>query len=149
MICSPLTTDRAALGGLSLKLPGSVETESRNSLTVKLPAARPPPASTKENYIRANTLQDERITIHHRTFGIMHEDRFTIGTSIPKLSYLTRFDEFILWSTVLIFGALLETVYTSSFTKCSKFDQARKTDSWCCWIFPSALIVVAVMPLSI
>jgi len=71
--------------------------------------------------------------------------RFAIGTSIPKLSYLTRLDEFILWSTLLIFATLLEAVYTSSFTKYSKFNQALKIDRWCRWIFPSALILVAVI----
>ena len=74
--------------------------------------------------------------------------RFAIGVSIPKLSYLTRLDEFILWSTVLIFATLLEAVYTSSFTKYSKFNQARRVDWWCRWIFLGIFILVAILTLS-
>ena len=75
--------------------------------------------------------------------------RFAIGASIPKLSYLTRLDEFILWSTVLIFATLLEAVYTSAYEKYGKFHLALTIDRWCRWIFPSMFILVALMTLVI
>ena len=73
--------------------------------------------------------------------------RFAIGASIPKLSYLTRLDEFILWSTVLIFATLLEAVFTSSCAKSGKIDLALTVDKWSRWLFPSVLIVVAFITL--
>ena len=75
--------------------------------------------------------------------------RFAIGASIPKLSYLTRLDEFILWSTVLIFMTLLEAVFTSSCEKSGKFDLALTIDKWSRWIFPSVLILVAFISLGV
>lgn len=73
--------------------------------------------------------------------------RFAIGASIPKLSYLTRLDEFILWSTVLIFATLLEAVFTSSYAKAGKIHLALTIDWWSRWIFPSTLILVALLTL--
>ena len=75
--------------------------------------------------------------------------RFAIGASIPKLSYLTRLDEFILWSTVLIFATLIEAAYTAPYEKYGKFDLALRIDKWCRWIFPSIFILVALMTLVI
>ena len=75
--------------------------------------------------------------------------RFAIGTSIPKLSYLTRLDEFILWSTVLIFATLLEAVFTSSCAKAGKFERAITIDRWSRWLFPSMLILVAFVTLGV
>ena len=75
--------------------------------------------------------------------------RFAIGTSIPKLSYLTRLDEFILCSTVLVFATLIEAVITSSYAKAGKFEMALTIDRWSRWLFPSMLILVAFITLGV
>ncbi len=75
--------------------------------------------------------------------------RFAIGTSLPKLSYLTRLDEFILWSTILVFGTLVQTVFTSYYTSNGKIDLTIKIDKWSRWIFPAMLILVAFLSLGL
>jgi len=75
--------------------------------------------------------------------------RFAIGASVPKLSYLTRLDEFILWSTVLIFATLLQTVVTSSFANSGRIDLALTIDKWSRWLFPSVFVLVAWVTLGV
>ena len=36
--------------------------------------------------------------------------RFAVGTSLPKVSYLTRLDYFILTATILVFASLIEAI---------------------------------------
>ena len=63
--------------------------------------------------------------------------RFAIDTDLPKISYLTRMDFFILLSTVLVYASLIEVVVTSSFAKDGKISRARTLDLWMRWVFPS------------
>ena len=75
--------------------------------------------------------------------------RFAIGTSIPMLSYLTRLDEFILWSTVIVFTTLIQVVITSFYAQSGKFNMALRIDKWCRWIYPLALVLLAVITLGV
>jgi hypothetical protein len=70
--------------------------------------------------------------------------RFAIGTALPKVSYLTRLDYFILVSTILIFATLIAVVITSRLAKSDKLSQARKIDRGARWIFPVLFVVVAL-----
>ena len=73
--------------------------------------------------------------------------RFAIDTDLPKISYLTRMDFFILLSTVLVYASLIEVVVTSSFAKDGKISRARTLDLWMRWVFPSLFTIVAVKSL--
>jgi hypothetical protein len=70
--------------------------------------------------------------------------RFAIGTTLPKVSYLTRLDYFILLSTVLVFASLVEVVITSTLARTEKLARARAMDRWARWLFPTAFVIVAV-----
>jgi len=73
--------------------------------------------------------------------------RFAIDTDLPKVSYLTRMDFFILISTVLVYASLIEVVVTSTFAKDGKIARARTIDLWMRWVFPSLFALVAVKSL--
>jgi hypothetical protein len=75
--------------------------------------------------------------------------RFAVGTFLPKISYLTRLDLFILISTVIVFAGLVEVVITTKLAKSEKLAQARTTDRCSRWLFPAAFFVGTVISLAL
>jgi len=73
--------------------------------------------------------------------------RFAIDASLPKVSYLTRLDYFILLSTILVYATLIDAVITSMLAKGEKLSQAKAIDRWMRILFPSAFVIVAVKSL--
>jgi threonine/homoserine/homoserine lactone efflux protein len=73
--------------------------------------------------------------------------RFAIDLDLPKVSYLTRLDFFILISTILVYASLIEVIVTSTFAKSERLSQARAIDRWMRWLFPVTFIAVAVKTL--
>jgi hypothetical protein len=73
--------------------------------------------------------------------------RFAVGSDLPKVSYLTRLDYFILGSTVLVFASLLEVVVTSSYARTGRLEHARAIDRWSSWLFPAVFILFTVQAL--
>lgn len=69
--------------------------------------------------------------------------RFSIKLSLPKVSYLTVADGFILVATVLVFGALGQAVMTGRLAKSGREDAARAADRWGRWIYLAVLLVLA------
>jgi hypothetical protein len=63
--------------------------------------------------------------------------RFAVGADLPKVSYLTRLDFFILSATILVFASLIEVVVTSTLAGQEKLELARKLDRWSRWLFPA------------
>ena len=70
--------------------------------------------------------------------------RFAVGADLPKVSYMTRMDFFILISTVLVFATLIEVVVTSTLAKKNKLNRAQKIDQWARWLVPSGFIAVTL-----
>jgi len=73
--------------------------------------------------------------------------RFSIDSSLPNVSYLTRLDYFILLSTILIFASLIEVIFTSTLAKLEKVSQARAIDRRMRLLFPLAFVLVSVKSL--
>ena len=69
--------------------------------------------------------------------------RFAVGTDLPKVSYLTRIDYFILAATLLVFASLIEVVVTSTYARVDKLNRARMIDRWARILFPTAFILMA------
>jgi hypothetical protein len=69
--------------------------------------------------------------------------RFAVSSSLPKISYLTRMDWFILGSSLLIFGALLEVVVTSWLADIDRLDSACRVNRWMRCLVPLAFFAVA------
>jgi hypothetical protein len=70
--------------------------------------------------------------------------RFAIGNSLPKLSYLTRMDYFIFFSTFLVFTTLLEVIIVTSMAKAGHLQAALRIDRCARWIFPVLLAAAVV-----
>jgi len=74
--------------------------------------------------------------------------RFAIDNSLPKISYLTRLDPFVMASTVLVFLSLFEAIITSRLTKTGFHERALKIDRWSRLVFPSVFVAVLVLSLT-
>ena len=70
--------------------------------------------------------------------------RFSIGELVPKVSYLTRLDYFILGSTLMVFLTLLLVIITANLAKSGQTHLAFRVDRWSRVIFPSMLIFVTL-----
>ncbi|MEX0326204.1 MAG: hypothetical protein AB3N33_08970 [Puniceicoccaceae bacterium] len=66
--------------------------------------------------------------------------RFSIGATLPNLSYLTRLDYFVLTSTILVFATLVEVVFTSTIARLGQVERARKIDRVARVAFPVLLL---------
>jgi hypothetical protein len=62
--------------------------------------------------------------------------RFAIGTALPQVSYLTRMDLFILFSTILIYASLVTVVTTAAFSNKGQPELAKNIDRVSRWGFP-------------
>jgi gamma-aminobutyric acid receptor subunit beta len=70
--------------------------------------------------------------------------RFSADTILPRLSYLTSLDYFILASTILVFLSLGQNLTTSALAKRDKMKQSRRLDVVCRFAFPSVFIIITV-----
>ncbi|MHC4126665.1 MAG: hypothetical protein ACYTE6_06320 [Planctomycetota bacterium] len=71
--------------------------------------------------------------------------RFMMGGLLPKVSYLTRMDLFILLATVLVFLTLVETAMTAITVKRGRIGPALRVDRWGRWTFPVTFVLVCVL----
>lgn len=69
--------------------------------------------------------------------------RFAVGASLPKIAYLTRMDWFILGSSVLIFGSLMQVVVTSYLTDNGRTETAVRINRAARLVAPLAFVAVA------
>ena len=71
--------------------------------------------------------------------------QFSLGRVLPPISYLTRADQFALGSSVLVYLALAETIFTGKLKVGGKPELARRIDFHSRWLYPALfLLVVAV-----
>jgi len=56
--------------------------------------------------------------------------RFSIGFSLPKVSYFTRMDNFVLFSTILVFIALGTAIATSKISSDGENALAKKIEKY-------------------
>ncbi len=68
--------------------------------------------------------------------------RFSADTILPRLSYLTSLDYFILASTILVFLSLVQNLTTSALTRHGKTTQSYKLDLCCRAGFPLVFLVI-------
>lgn len=61
--------------------------------------------------------------------------RFAISNQLPKVSFLTVMDKFVLFSTILIFLALGESILVSRIARQGNESLARKIDSTARWVY--------------
>ncbi len=68
--------------------------------------------------------------------------RFSIGELVPKVSYLTRLDYFIVSSILMVFLALPLVVITNNLAKTNQTRLAKRLQSWFRIIFPLIFTIV-------
>jgi len=61
--------------------------------------------------------------------------RIALRGRLPPLDYLTRMDELILFSTVLVFAALAEAVLTSRLAQIGEQGLAKRIDAYGRWVY--------------
>jgi hypothetical protein len=71
--------------------------------------------------------------------------QFALGNSVPRISYLTRLDIFMLGSVVLVFLALVRTVITGALTNRGHVGPARTINYHSRWIFPLAFLLITAV----
>ena len=70
--------------------------------------------------------------------------RFAVGHDLPRISYLTRMDTFLLGCTVLVFLALAETLLTARLAGAGKEEVALKFDRWSRVLFPVSFVILII-----
>jgi type IV secretory pathway VirB2 component (pilin) len=68
--------------------------------------------------------------------------RFLLGQSLPRVSYLTRLDYFLLGCTFLVFAALVEVTATGAMAATGRGEKANKVNRQSRWIFPIAFVTL-------
>jgi len=68
--------------------------------------------------------------------------QLTLSNMLPKISYFTRLDYFIVGSNILVFLALLEAVISSALARENKEKLARQFDQLSRYIFPVSYFIV-------
>ena len=69
--------------------------------------------------------------------------RFSVGTDLPHVSYLTRIDYFILGSTFLVFFSLVEVIIISSLAQNDNLSLAHAIDRWSRVLFPLSFALLS------
>ncbi len=71
--------------------------------------------------------------------------QFTLSNMLPKISYFTQLDYFIVGSNILVFLALLEAVVSSAIARENKEKLARQIDRSSRYIFPLSYVIVLLL----
>jgi gamma-aminobutyric acid receptor subunit beta len=71
--------------------------------------------------------------------------RTALRLSLPKVSYMTRADIFVLGATALVFGALWAAIATGRLAKDGKGEAAQAIDRWARWIYVGLLLALLLV----
>ena len=89
------------------------------------------------------SLASSQISIAVTAMLTMIAYRFALSGMIPRLGFLTSLDYFVLASTLVVFLAMIEVVYTAYLTTHNELDKARKVDFHARWIAPVVYFAAA------
>ncbi len=67
--------------------------------------------------------------------------QFSLSQLVPKVSYLTRIDQFSVGAIILVFLALLESIYTVMLWVKGRETHSMRMDRWSLLIFPTLFIL--------
>ena len=70
-----------------------------------------------------------------------------LASKLPDIPYLTRMDKFLFGSTLMVFSALLEVVFTSRLAGAGRVQLARLMDRVCAFLFPACFVAIAAYSL--
>lgn len=92
-------------------------------------------------------LMASRISVGVTTMLTLIAYRFAIGGMVPRLSFLTGLDYFVLGSSILVFLALMVVAFSAYLIEKGKAEQARKLDRMSRWIAPVLFLAITVQTL--
>lgn len=75
--------------------------------------------------------------------------QFSISISMPEISYLTRFDRFIIGASLLVLLTALEAVVAGSLANGGRVEAARRMNRWARWIYLVAVLVLGFLTLRV
>ncbi|WP_201766780.1 DUF1254 domain-containing protein [Rhodopirellula sp. SWK7] len=67
---------------------------------------------------------------------------FAITVLLPRVSYITRMDRFILLSTLTVFAGLIQTVFNTVLIRGKKLQRVERIDGWSRIVYPVLLTLV-------
>jgi hypothetical protein len=85
-----------------------------------------------------------RVSMAMTTMLTLIAYRFALGNSVPNLTYLTRFDYFMLASTILVFLILLLVVASAHLVGKQRLRFVHRMDTWARTAFPLVFAAVLV-----
>lgn len=69
----------------------------------------------------------------------------SLSTTLPRIAYATRADEFVLGSTLLVFFALGEAILTTTLAKQGRHRLALRLDRWARVAYPILFVIMAAI----
>jgi len=90
-------------------------------------------------------LASSQISIATTSMLTLIAYRYIVVGSLPKISYFTRMDIFVLGSSILIFITFLQAILTASLMNKGNKTLAIKIDFYCRWIFPLLYLIVCLI----
>ncbi len=88
--------------------------------------------------------QGSRVSVSITSVLTLIAYRFLLGAIVPRISYLTRLDIFILGATILVFLGLVEIVISGNLTARGSDRAGHRLDRWSRLVFPAAFAVIIV-----
>ncbi len=73
--------------------------------------------------------------------------QFSLGYLLPRVSYLTRADRFVLGASTLVFLALAEAILSSRLAAAGRIELALRMDRHSRWIYPVLFLAMALRTL--
>ena len=89
-------------------------------------------------------MMASKISVGVTTMLTLIAYRFAIGGMVPRLSFLTGLDYFVLGSSILVFLALMVVASTAYLIEKGKAEQARKLDRISRWMAPLLFLAITL-----
>jgi len=89
------------------------------------------------------SLAASQISVSVTAMLTMIAYRFALAGMLPRLAILTSLDHFVLASTLMVFLAMLEVVYTAHLSTNGQLEKARKVDRHARWVAPIIYVSMA------
>jgi hypothetical protein len=68
-----------------------------------------------------------------------------LGGTLPRISYLTRADQFFVGSAVLVFLGLMKAVLSLAVAQKGSAQVVERLDRWGRWVYPVAMLLNFVL----
>jgi len=95
------------------------------------------------------SLPASQISVAVTAMLIMIAYRFALANMLPKLPFLTTLDIFVIASTVMVFLAMVEVIYTTYLTTNNRLEKAQKIDQKARWVAPLIYLALTIETLFI